>query len=383
MPGPLPPRRRTASRGRVAKPCDTCRLRSEASALAVTQLILEIDEATMADLERRLSCDIPWHLDEETNVPICCPFPDPQTPLDEPDADACRACAPYLIHLKSSIAGFSTDTAYLTHRRQNIEKNTQPKPPVIHLDDDDFSVNSAQQTLGGVAGVSRHGEETPPLRAETPNLNQIEHLDRLLLLQSIRGRLIMNQFLQSDRAAASRLEGVGSLLAGTERLGKEKLDRSKARLIQLTAELNRVQNEVEEMRQAVEAVDEQRRRKCPNSNLSLTSPHPSSPVRAPTVTRRPSPANRGPQGLGLGNLSPSDVGELRKKLMYMKAPGYDQHPELFARWIQVHGNTRIKGIPIGPDLVVDLRDWRYDQLKTGDYNDYRGVYILVGDMGTI
>ncbi|KAJ7432489.1 WD40-repeat-containing domain protein [Mycena galericulata] len=345
---------RKAPHRRVAKTCDNCRQRLETRAQAVAPLTLEIDQATITDLERRLSSAFQWDLDEDINIPICCPFP-------ETDADSgCRACGPYLTHLKSGIAGFSTDEAYLTHRRQNIAVE-KPQPPVIlPLEDGDSPLNPPVRE-------NPRSVSDPPGEEEIPNPDQIEHLDRVLLLQSIRGRLIMNKFLHSDRAAADRLQGVVSVLASTERLEKEKRDQLKARLTRLTAELEQVQVEEVEMRQALEAVDDEHRRprKCPDSDPTLASPHPSSFDRdepmadgARTVTLGLSPANPVAQVLALGNLSPSEVAELCKKLLNMKAPGYDKPPEFFARWIQVHGDTRIKGVPIGPDRVVDLRDVR-------------------------
>ncbi|KAJ7464933.1 hypothetical protein B0H11DRAFT_2240360 [Mycena galericulata] len=354
----------------VAVTCDNCKRDMEARAFQVAPLVPAIDRATVDDLENRLfNSNIAWSLDEDTNVPYC-------SGEHECSSAECSICAPYLLHLTSSIAGFSTDDDYLAYQSNHSEKDNQPRPPLIILDDETPVSGSTQNEAELPAAHPESGSN--PLHQEAKNPDLTAHLELVMRLQSARGRMVMNNFIQSDNAAMSRLQGVVTVLETLKQSAKDKRDQMKARLIERRQSLQCSLDEVEQMQKAVEAIEDARRRRCPGTQPPLDATHqppglyhdkpiplvvdehslPFTPAHPPASAAIPD-SLRSLQGNALFSLSRHELAKLRTVLASMKAPAYDQPPEIFARWMQAQHETRIKGVPTcAPHWIVDLRDVR-------------------------
>ncbi|KAJ7791411.1 hypothetical protein B0H14DRAFT_3500483 [Mycena olivaceomarginata] len=84
---------------------------------------------------------------------------------------------------------------------------------------------------------------------------------------------------------------------------------------------------------------------------------------APAFTISSQPDDRSPTVLDNAMITcasnPSAPLQEWQSLLSMQMPGKNEAPELFARWIQFHELTNIKGVPMcGPEWVVDLRNIR-------------------------
>ncbi|KAJ7712195.1 hypothetical protein DFH07DRAFT_974996 [Mycena maculata] len=308
----MPPRRESNT-------CEGCLRRSEERARIMADAVAEIDNAIQINLQSRLNKDIPWRLDDTTNIPLCCDE-EAWIPQDEDEdlSSQCHVCSTFALHFLSRFEGFSTEDAYLTHHRSL----SKPKSSMVYTE---------------AQGVQVVQIEAPP----GPSLEDAEtkFLRQLCLLASIRGRFDMNKFINMDDDFARIFEGVVAGIESVVRCARKDRDRQKVRLTELKAELEQIQDETEATGQALEALKEerQRRRKCPPPSHVLPSPSMSNG--------------------SLVDLSPPRLAEIRKTLAHAKAPGYEQPVGVFALWLQVH-KARIYGVPIGPDGVVDLRDVR-------------------------
>ncbi|KAJ7211125.1 hypothetical protein B0H12DRAFT_1242613 [Mycena haematopus] len=327
--------------------CTTCQTRIDASASRVASLVPSFDSATLRDLEQR-SESRDWNLDGDTNVPCC---------------DCDDVCQPYLLHLESSRAGFSSHAAYLAYQRLIADK-----PPQVVLDNDDDDPPGNSPTESPIGEHPTQGLAT----AEIPNSDLIAHHKKIIALQAARGRLVINKFLQEDAAAATRFQGVEAVLEAMKRSAKAKRDQQKERLTELTKALQRDREEVAQLETALEAIEAERPRRHTGADptsgsflqppsLSLTpclTTHPLLLYAGCPISGDSLPITR--QSLcDLSVLTAAELTTLRLALKQMKAPPYDVPPDFFARWLQVQQNTRIKGVPVcGPEWIVDLRDVR-------------------------
>ncbi|KAJ6455503.1 hypothetical protein C8R47DRAFT_1082727 [Mycena vitilis] len=363
--------------------CADCQLRMDLTALRVAPFVPQLDWATVKDLEAKLP-RFSWDLDETTNVPHC--SGEDCTPLVHLDAGddsfRCYASQPYIHHLKAAYAGFSSSSAYLANfdlesRSQRAQLESKYRPPTVTLDDDDLDLDFPRQPSPDRAVASDASNADLQACKETPDLALVEHMRLIRLQQAVRGRLVMNDFLHSDAAARNRLEGVMVALRSRFQCVIAKCDETDGRLDELEQCLGVGRRELARMEQDLAALEDERQRKYPKLEGSspldsmvdelgpTTSENMFTPSSSTTVGRIQVPLTsfdpvfHDLSSTGLSKLSPAHLDDLRKRLKTMGAPAYHQPPELFARWLQVCRDTRIKGIPTcAPDWIVDLRDIR-------------------------
>ncbi|KAJ6482342.1 hypothetical protein C8R47DRAFT_1073631 [Mycena vitilis] len=359
------PQKRAGRPERRAVTCTDCKTRIEASALRVASVVPTVDRAIMEIIRERvqsLRADIDWTIDADTNVPYC-----------QYEGPAC--CPPYLIHLAASRAGFSTEVAYLAYLDRSLPKDSN-RPPQVILDDDDDPDGSADsiaharaespaEQLGG-------GSSNAPEEICNPDL--AEHQAKVMDLQSARGRLVMNRFLHEDPAAKIMLQGVVAALETTVQSEKTKRHQKKELLIELRKRYQDKEAQIQQLNQTIAEIEEGRSRKypgpvelahseiCQDQPMLLAAEHPTHPLLVAAGRSASSHSVSWPIDHPLCDLSVLTADELlklRRSLKSAKAPGYDAPVDLFARWLQVQKQGRIKGVPAcGPDWIVDLRDVR-------------------------
>ncbi|KAJ7682206.1 hypothetical protein DFH06DRAFT_1314430 [Mycena polygramma] len=358
------PQKRAGRPERRAVTCTDCKTRIEASALRVASVVPTVDRAIMEIIRERVQsrADIDWTIDADTNVPYC-----------QYEGPAC--CPPYLIHLAASRAGFSTEVAYLAYLDRSLPKDSN-RPPQVILDDDDDPDGSADsiaharaespaEQLGG-------GSSNAPEEICNPDL--AEHQAKVMDLQSARGRLVMNRFLHEDPAAKIMLQGVVAALETTVQSEKTKRHQKKELLIELRKRYQDKEAQIQQLNQTIAEIEEGRSRKypgpvelahseiCQDQPMPLAAEHPTHPLLVAAGRSASSHSVSWPIDHPLCDLSVLTADELlklRRSLKSAKAPGYDAPVDLFARWLQVQKQGRIKGVPAcGPDWIVDLRDVR-------------------------
>ncbi|KAJ7770709.1 hypothetical protein B0H16DRAFT_1715361 [Mycena metata] len=320
--------------------CPPCQSLMEHCARQVAAIVPELDRATIEDLEGRLEDGNDWQLDDENNIPECWGRHEGET------SDRCNVSEHYSRHLKAAELGLWSDEEYMKYERY-LEEIKNPR--II---------------IGDV--------EVPPVTRPPQDAGLVQHMQSLRLLRGARGRLVMNKFLHEDPAAQQRLKGVCAGLDGTISAKVMQRDQQQSELDELKRGLEQLRRGVVEGRQQLQQVEAAR-------HVTMESLHsepqhasiPHSPSNR-SITSAPILQSGGPSSdpastlaltdfsqEGLAQLSPHDLEKLRNVLRRMKRPGYDVVAEMLARWIQVHADTTIKGVPISqPNLTVDLRDVR-------------------------
>ncbi|KAJ7751076.1 hypothetical protein B0H16DRAFT_839035 [Mycena metata] len=277
-----------------------------------------------------------WQLADETNVPECWGRHESQS------SDRCNVSERYLRHLKAAELGLGSDEEYTNHER--------------YLDE----IENPRMILGDLEprAVTR-----PPHDA-----GLVQHMRALRLLQGARGRLVMNDFLHEDPAAQQRLKGVCAGLDGTIGAKVTQRDKQQLELEESKRVLEKLRRGVIEGRQQLQQVEDERR--VTTDSLRPGEQNPIIPDSQ--FTSIPHPASGGPLSgsgsalaqtdfteKGLAKLSAGDLEKLRMYLRGMKLPRCEVAAEMFARWVQVHRDTAIKGVPVSKQsLIVDLRDVR-------------------------
>ncbi|KAJ7495936.1 hypothetical protein B0H11DRAFT_2226930 [Mycena galericulata] len=334
---------------RVVETCVDCRRRIQESALQVAPLVPYIDEKIQEALHDKLLSAPPWTLEETLNVPYC----DQAGNKNEEDDDLptnCSVCAPYLRHCGAAYAGFSDVEAYVTHLAHLREEEAKKvrKVPVIIVDED-----AAQEMPLHEAA----GSESQVYSPVTPDQGLVDHMKLVSQLQSVRGRKVINKLLHTDPTAIGCLQGVGAVLEQREASAKMSLKDAEARVLKLQEALQSEERELQELRKALDSVDDARTRKIPNGFLSGAAPKSASTLAAPKseptflqiLTANPP----------IDAQTPTQLAHFRKMLITAKTPSYDEPPEAYAKWLQFHENRLVKGVPLhGSDWAVDLRDVR-------------------------
>ncbi|KAJ7031789.1 hypothetical protein C8F04DRAFT_1185710 [Mycena alexandri] len=366
--------------------CPDCQERRVRRARQVANSVVpELDAETIHSLELRLYHENPWHLDEDSNVLRCWGCnPNSDYDLDhdsDPDAEMgkCAVSTRYLRHVKGAELGFISEQAYLDYKLK-VEEAANPTLVITLRDDEDVELPDIGEAPLQPKDVGRKTGSDSLSDEARRDANLIEHMKQLRLLQGARGRLVMNKFMHEDPATRERITGVRVGLEGALRSKISQRDEMKAQLKELEATLDQLRREVVEGNQKLEDVDDERPRKYPDS-YRRTDPHHAEPVNVnPLVHITSFRQTLGPtspsesasssgagstticgdlSSAGLAKLSSGELTMLRRTLAKMTAPDYNQSPRLFARWLQVQKNTRIKGIPIQPpDFTVDERDVR-------------------------
>ncbi|KAJ7163160.1 hypothetical protein C8R46DRAFT_1221949 [Mycena filopes] len=340
----VPPNKRPHA-SKPIEMCGDCQMRQDQTARRVSKYVPALDDATILDLEQRLDTrGGSWSLDETFNVPVC----DHEHPEEE------AVCESYLRHLKAAELGLLSDAALQAHERQLEQAKADPFRSMILTDD--MVLASAEIETSAVSEVA-------------PDSDLIEHMRQLRLLQGARGRLVMNGFLHTDPAARSRIQGAKLALKTTLESKIDQRKKLRTQLTALEADIVHVQREVEDKQQSLADLDAERRRKHPHGAVTAVATRnsvetasavipPMSNTAGPSTPHPsfPTPAELSPSALA--RLSQSNLSCLWNKLKQMKAPGYDQPPIVFARWLQVQGLKQMKGVPLSPELSVDLRDVR-------------------------
>ncbi|KAJ7711650.1 hypothetical protein DFH07DRAFT_786056 [Mycena maculata] len=328
--------------------CDDCIRREEVSVQAVANAVTEIDEAILESLEKRLHRTIPWRLDEETKIPVCCEedaWSSDLHPSSQED-DICLPCFSFMSHIKSTLAGFSNVDSYLAYQLYLKKKEEQPKTRMEYTEEEGIIIVPNEIAA-------------PPGPSSEENHAEIEELRRAFLLTSIRGRSKINKFMHQDGDTARIFDGLVAALKIMKGAESKKRDSQKARLLTLQSELDQIKDEADKTGLALEDLEEERwgRRRCPSRGrvpgdepIHEENAPPVSPPSTYPVLPLPSTLN--------GTLLDPSLPELRKLLKGTKAPGYDQPAVLFARWLQINQGCRIWGVPIRPDGAVDLRNVR-------------------------
>ncbi|KAJ7738631.1 hypothetical protein B0H16DRAFT_1570311 [Mycena metata] len=334
--------------------CSACRDATERSARRVAAVIPEQDRSMVNDLESRVDSkeENNWHLNQECNVPECW--------ARQPLGGDCAISRRYLHHLQAACLGFTSDEAYAEHERATARREN---PPLI-LPDEDIEMSNVAVEEG--QAIVEDASDT----AQDAQLT--EHMKKLKFLQGVRGRQVMNVFMHDDSAAQKRLEGVCDLLDAQLRLKTEQRDVAESRLEALATELQEVERQLAESQAGFNAQREQLQSRIVQMGHELEAQQ-----RQPLpVANSQSPLTRSASGsglslrttplifwdlsaAGLARLSDRQLRELRATLLGMRQPGYDDPPEIFARWLQVHGDNQIMGVPLSqPNSIVDLRDVR-------------------------
>ncbi|KAJ7106089.1 hypothetical protein C8R43DRAFT_963524 [Mycena crocata] len=342
--------------------CTDCQHRSDEQARAVAAYIPQFDLQTDEDLRSRLSTGMLWDLDDNTNILYCSGN---ETGAEESHpSSSCPFCGPYYLHLSAAIAGFARNEDHQQYKEVNAPQSYMER---IHaamrdaLADDNSPTNQSALTF----------PDDVPQPTPEPDPTLLHHMQLVTQLQSVRGRRIINAHLQSDDAAKGRLKGLSVALTTGLALATKRRDDQLARVTELQAELQHGLDEVNQLENTLEALEAKRPRKISSPALRIaepsasqfTSPSPPdhlfrnltlrSTISAPHLLRSLCNLQDSP------NLSHDKISDLRRILMEIPAPAFDQPPEIYARWLQAHRHSNIKGIPsCAPDWVVDLRDVR-------------------------
>ncbi|KAJ7163170.1 hypothetical protein C8R46DRAFT_1221956 [Mycena filopes] len=320
----VPPNKRPHA-SEAIEMCGDCQRRQEQTARRVSKYVPAFDDETVLDLEQRLDTrGGSWSLDETFNVPVC----DHEHPEEE------VVCESYLRHLKAAELGLLSDSALQAHERQLEQAKAGPFRSMILTDD--MVLAPAEIETSAVSEVA-------------PDSDLIEHMRQLRLLQGARGRLVMNGFLHTDPAARSRIQGAKLALKTTLESKIDQRKKLRTQLTALEADIVHVQREVEDKQQSLADLDAEHRVCRDTADVEYRWAFHPTPF-------LPYPAELSPSALA--RLSQSNLSCLWNKLKQMKAPGYDQPPIVFARWLQVQGLKQMKGVPLSPELSVDLRDVR-------------------------
>ncbi|KAJ7650522.1 hypothetical protein FB45DRAFT_859287 [Roridomyces roridus] len=320
---------------------ETCS-RCEEGARAVAKIVPELDQLIINDLEKRLSHHdkFRWEIDEDTQVPVCTSIyaQDYWKPGDWENAEStaeCFACLSYVVHLQTAMGGFSTEAGYLADQRWLGTKDT-----------------CVWDEVEQVSRLIPHGGVPECLEPRDPELKA--HMERLSLLKAIRGRQTMNMFLHEDTNTNLILSGITIALGNERARALQRRNKQQARVLSLRAELEAAIQAAEQKRLALAAIQDQRPRRIPNPKTPNDSPAHLTISQATAATGTEFPLAR----LSSPQVTAAEFQDFQQRLRAMKAPGDDQPTILFVRWLQIHKNHRIKGVPLRNDGAVDLRHVR-------------------------
>ncbi|KAJ7153136.1 hypothetical protein C8R43DRAFT_1126976 [Mycena crocata] len=312
--------------GRVL--CDACQQRSDDKARAVASFVSVVDEETNTHLEKALRGAV-WDITKETNTPSC----------------GCKRCSRYQEHLLSAVAGYKEKEDFLELQRLQQLKAKQAqnaKLPVIILDEDDplAAVLRQQQT---------RPDSIPPTTLPEPDTILVHHMELLRQLQSARGRLVINEYLQQDCEAKARLKMLSATMTAVLTFKSIKCDEKLAQMTERQKDLKLCLDDLDRLQKDLEGLEVERKRKIPinSHNLSVSNNSDPNPILSLL------------QSGDFNTMSRENILAIRQELMSMPVPTHDQSPEVYARWLQVNKNSSQKGTPAcAPDWIVDLRDVR-------------------------